>query len=345
MKYDVTVAAEESDSIFGGPQIGPPRASLTFRKLVEQSLVGTFVVRLPNMLYMNRRAASILGHEKSDGPIPLRDLVDNSSWNQIEGSIEKITSGEVSECSIEFLAKTKEMRQALVGAHLAAITYKDTSAVMGVMTDITEQKAAEELTRRHIESIEQSVMSTVMMTMQIMDYRDPYTAGHERRVGELSATLGRAIGLDENRCKGLKVAGFLHDIGKVTIPVEMLSKPVALSALERELLKQHAEAGYKILKNVVFPWPIANCAHQHHERLDGSGYPQGLVGSDIILEARILSVADVIEAMASHRPYRPSLGLDRALAEIERGRGTAYDPDIADAALHLFRNTDYTIPI
>jgi HD-GYP domain-containing protein (c-di-GMP phosphodiesterase class II) len=174
--------------------------------------------------------------------------------------------------------------------------------------------------------------------------RDPYTAGHERRVAEIAVAIGRDFGFDDRRLEGLRVAGYLHDVGKMTIPSEILSKPGKLSAIEFQLIQGHARASYDVLKDVEFPWPVAQVALQHHERIDGSGYPQGLKGEAIMLEARIMAVADVVEAMSSHRPYRPGLGIAKALAEIERGRGTAYDIQAADACLRLFREKGYTVP-
>ena len=187
-------------------------------------------------------------------------------------------------------------------------------------------------------------MSTVQVATTLSEMRDPYTAGHERRVAEIAVAIGAELGFDAQRQEGLRVGGYLHDAGKITIPSEILSKPGKLSAAEFALIKGHPQASYDILKNVEFPWPVAQMALQHHERIDGSGYPQGLKGDEILFEARIMSVADVVEAMASHRPYRPGLGIDKALAEIERGRGTAYDPLVADTCLRLFRELGYRIP-
>jgi putative nucleotidyltransferase with HDIG domain len=174
--------------------------------------------------------------------------------------------------------------------------------------------------------------------------RDPYTAGHERRVAEIAVAIGADLGFDARRQEGLRVAGYLHDVGKITIPSEILTKPGKLTAVEFKLIRGHAQAGYEVLKNVAFPWPVAEVALQHHERIDGSGYPQGLKGEAILLEARILAVADVVEAMASHRPFRAALGIEAALAAIECGRGGVYDPIVADACLKLFQEKGYVIP-
>lgn len=179
----------------------------------------------------------------------------------------------------------------------------------------------------------------------ISEMRDPYTAGHERRVAEIAAAIGAELGFDADRQEGLQVAGHLHDIGKMTVPAEILSKPGKLRPAEYALIQEHAQASYDVLKGVEFPWPVAQIALQHHERMDGSGYPRGLMGDAILFDARIMAVADVVEAMSSHRPYRPGLGIEKALAEIERGSGTAYDADVASACLNLFREKNYTLPM
>ena len=187
-------------------------------------------------------------------------------------------------------------------------------------------------------------MSTVEVATTLGAMRDPYTAGHERRVAGIAVAIGTELGFDEHRQEGLRVAGFLHDIGTISVPAEILSKPGKLSPIEFKLIQGHAEAGYEVLKNVKLPWPVAEVALQHHERADGSGYPQGLKGDAILFDARILALADVVEAMASHRPHRAALGIEAALAEIERGRGSAYDPVVADACLKLFREKGYALP-
>ena len=177
-----------------------------------------------------------------------------------------------------------------------------------------------------------------------VEHRDPYTAGHQHRVAELAVAIGRELGLEEDRLEGLRVAGSVHDIGKIYVPAEILARPGRLSANQLELVKDHARVGYDIIKGIDFPWPIAQTIYQHHERLDGSGYPQGIKGDEILLEARILAVADVTEAMSSHRPYRPGLGLEHALDEIEKGSGKLYDPQVVGACLRVFREKGYQIP-
>jgi putative nucleotidyltransferase with HDIG domain len=187
-----------------------------------------------------------------------------------------------------------------------------------------------------LDHLRSSMNSTVEAISGMVEMRDPYTAGHERRVAQLASAIGQAMGLPERQVEGLHVIGYLHDIGKIAVPAEILSKPTKLQDIELAMVKSHAQAGYEILKNLEFPWPVAQAVLQHHERLDGSGYPQGLKGDDIVLEARILMVADVVEAMASHRPYRSAIGQEEALGEIRANRGSLYDRQVVDACLELF---------
>jgi PAS domain S-box-containing protein len=191
------------------------------------------------------------------------------------------------------------------------------------------------LLRQGLEQSIQTIASTV-------EARDPYTAGHQRRVGELATAIAREMGLPEDQINGIHLAAIIHDLGKIQIPAEILVKPGKLTDIELMLVKTHPQAGYNILKNVKFPWPIADIVLQHHERMDGSGYPQGLKSGQILLESRIMAVADVVEAISSHRPYRPALGIEAALNEIKRGRGSAYDPAVVDTCLTLFAEKGFT---
>jgi PAS domain S-box-containing protein len=219
-----------------------------------------------------------------------------------------------------------------------------TKVIQCNIRDISERKAAERIKLRYYEQLKIALRNTVEVATIISEMRDPYTAGHERRVAIIASAIGAALDFDEIRQEGLRVAGYLHDIGKVGVPTEILSKPGQISSIEYQLIQGHAQASYDVLHAMAWPWPVAEAALQHHERMDGSGYPQGLKGDAILLEARILAVADVIEAMASHRPYRPALGLDKALAELELGRGTKFDPQVVDACLMLFREKAFQMP-
>lgn len=187
------------------------------------------------------------------------------------------------------------------------------------------------------------IIQTVETIGTIQEFRDPYTAGHQRGVTQLACALADELGLDTDRVEGLRVAGLLHDIGKIVVPTEILNKPGKLNEFEMNIIRSHPEAGYDILKRINFPWPVAQIVLQHHERINGAGYPKGLTGQDLLLEARILAVADVVEAMAAHRPYRPSLGLEKALDEIAKNSGILYDPVVAEACIKLFQEKGFTL--
>ena len=202
--------------------------------------------------------------------------------------------------------------------------------------DITKRVRAEEELRQSYVQLRKTLEGTINVLVSVVETGDPYTAGHQRQVTKLACAMAKEMGLSEERIEGISMAGLIHDIGKINIPTEILSKPIRLSNLEYGLIQAHSQIGYDVLKEVKFPWPIAQIVLQHHERLDGSGYPQGLLGEEIMLEARILAVADVVEAMASRRPYRPPRGLDKALEEISQNRGILYDPEAVDACLELF---------
>jgi putative nucleotidyltransferase with HDIG domain len=207
--------------------------------------------------------------------------------------------------------------------------------------DLADRKVAEARIERYAQQLERTFIQTVALVTTLGELRDPYTAGHEGRVSELAVAIGIELGLGANRLEGIRVGAYLHDIGKMSIPSELLVKPTRLTPLETSLIREHAHAGHTVLERVDFPWPVAKVALQHHERMDGSGYPDGLRGDEIILEARIVAVADVVESMASHRPYRPALGLDVGLAEIEQGAGVLYDQDVTLACLRLFREKSF----
>jgi HD-GYP domain-containing protein (c-di-GMP phosphodiesterase class II) len=204
-----------------------------------------------------------------------------------------------------------------------------------------ERKRTEEKIQETMEHLRKAVNTTMQVLLMAIETKDPYTAGHQRRATDLARAIATDMGLPQNIIEGIRMAGAIHDIGKIPIPVEVLSKPSKLSETEYSLIKEHARHGYEILKDVESPWPLAEMAHQHHERIDGSGYPQGLKGDSILLEARILAVADVVEAMASFRPYRPAPGIDAALEEIEKNAGVLYERAAVEVCLRLFREKGF----
>ena len=191
--------------------------------------------------------------------------------------------------------------------------------------------------------LEISLLETVSLAARIGEMRDAYTAGHEKSVGRLSEAIANELGFDQAFQDGIRIGGYLHDIGKIIVPIEILVKPTKLTIKEFELVKEHVDAGYYLLNDISFPWPVAKVVLEHHERLDGSGYPNGLKGDEISMGGRIMAVADVVDAMATHRPYRPGLGLDNALTELKRGSGTLYDKTVVDACIKLINVKGYQI--
>ena len=317
-----------------------------FRGLVEQSIAGTYIVQNGRFVYVNPRLVEIFGYDSADELIgcDATMVVAEADRGMVLENMRRRTEVEVESVNYAFTGVRKDGAMVDIGVHGARATHGGRPAVIGLLQDISEKKRAEEQIQRYLVQLQTAFMSTVEVATTLSEMRDPYTAGHERRVGRLAAAIGAELGFDAQRIEGLRVAGFLHDIGKITIPAEILSKPGKLNAIEFEMIKGHAQSSYDVLKNVEFPWPLAEVALQHHERMDGSGYPQGLKGDAILLEARIMAVADVIEAMSSHRPYRAGLGIEAALLEIERGRGSVYDAAVTDACLKLFRDDGFALP-
>jgi PAS domain S-box-containing protein len=211
--------------------------------------------------------------------------------------------------------------------------------------DITDRKRAEEELRQSFEKLRKALGATVNAISLTVEMKDPYTSGHQQRVSDLARAIATEMGLSADRQDFILTASSIHDIGKIALPAEILSKPTKLTELEFSLIKTHAQIGYDILKDIEFPWPVADVVLQHHERMNGSGYPNGLKGENILLEARILAIADVVEAIASHRPYRPALGIDLALEDISGNKDILYDADAVDACLRLFREKGYTLAL
>jgi len=243
-----------------------------------------------------------------------------------------------------------------VGAYGYIIKPFNPSEVIINISSALRRQRLEIESRRHREDLEQLVekrtaslrkaMQGIIRAISLtVESRDPYTSGHQHRVGTLSAAIAEEMGLPKDRIEGIRLAGMIHDLGKISVPAEILSKPTRLNDMEFGLIKTHPQVGYDILKRIDFPWPVAEITYQHHERLDGTGYPRRLKGEEILLEAKIMAVADVVEAMASHRPYRPSLGLDKALEEISDNAGKLYDPEVAQACRRVFRERGFSFDL
>lgn len=200
-----------------------------------------------------------------------------------------------------------------------------------------KDKLSEQKLRQSYQRLQKTMEDTIYTIGKIAETRDPYTAGHQKNVSQIATFIAQEMKLPKDKIEGIRIASLVHDIGKISLPAEILNKPTKLSEIEYSLIKDHSQVGYDVLKSIEFPWPIAKIVLQHHERLDGSGYPNKLKGDEIILEAKIIAVADVVEAMSSHRPYRPALGIDAALEEISQNKGIFYDPEVVDAYIKLFK--------
>ena len=322
------------------------RSEHAYRSLFDNMLNGLAYCKMlyedgrPDFLYLSVNGAfetltglkDVVGKKVSD-VIPGIQQKDPGLF-EIYGRV--VASGVPERCEVFIVS--------LQAWYSVAIYRTEPEHFMVVFDSINERKQAEEKIAEYVKQLEGSMEGTLQAVSNMVELRDPYTSGHERRVGIFAADIAREMGWPEDRCKSLRLIGLVHDIGKIAIPAEILSKPSRLTALEYEMIKGHAEMGYQILKDMKYPLPIAEIIREHHERMDGSGYPQGLKGEQILPEARILAVADVLESMSSHRPYRASLGMEVALREIVDHRETFFDAEVVDAALRLIRDKGYTLP-
>jgi PAS domain S-box-containing protein len=317
-----------------------------FRGMIEQTVMGIYVRRDGKFVYVNPRYCQMVGWSSEEllgqeiWKFTTQDPENIARIREAWGRLEK---GERSvHYNMPLLCKNGELRE--LGLHANPINWDGQAAAIVMAEDITERKHAEAQIADYVKQLEASMRGTLQAVSNMIDQRDPYTAGHERRVGMIAGAIGREMGWPEERCQALEMVGLVHDIGKISVPAEILSKPGRLTSVEMQLVRGHVQNGYDILKDVPFSFPVAEIIWQHHERLDGSGYPRGLKGDEILPEARILAVADVIESIVSHRPYRPARGMTVALEELERERGTLYDPLVIDATFRLINDKGYTLP-
>lgn len=316
-----------------------------FNNVIEQSQTGIYILKDSRLTFANPRFAEILGYGKKEliGVDP-DDLIVPDDRPKFHTALSSLTNEREKSVRSTVRMYRKDGSELTMGIQQSRLVFDGDISLLGVTQDITERERVRLQIATYVDQLERSMLGTVSAISTMMDKRDPYTAGHQNRVGQIAAAIAGEMGLSEDVQKGLRLAGSIHDIGKISIPAEILSKPTRLSAVEFEIIKTHAQVGYEILSGVDFPWPVAEIVLQHHERLDGSGYPSHLKGDEILLEAKIMTVADVVEAIASHRPYRAALGIEVALNEIEKHAGKFYDPDVAAACLNLFREKHYELP-
>jgi len=314
----------------------------TMLKSIEDGVIATD--RKGNITFMNPLAETLTGWRQAKAlGKPLSNIykvLDNKEKKEQSISIKDILKGDEYRLPSDAELMSKKGKTIPVDHRAAPIT-DETGSTLGVVIafrDISRQKKTEEELIQSYDRLKQAMDGTVQAMAFTIETRDPYTAGHQRRVTQLACALAERMKLPTDVIEGVRMAGDLHDIGKIYVPAEILSKPGKLSEAEYDIIKTHSQVGYDILKTIEFPWPIADIVLQHHERINGSGYPAGLSGENILPEAKILAVADVIEAMATHRPYRPALSIEDALEEISENKGKLYDPKVVEACLKIFED-------
>jgi PAS domain S-box-containing protein len=323
------------------------RASeINFRHSLDDSPLGVRISTIEGKtIYANRAVLNIYGYDSIEDlkKTPMKERYTPESYAKFELRKEKRLRGEFgpSEYEISIVRKNGEIRHLHV--FRKEIFWDGKKQFQVIYQDVTLRRQAEEKLNETLESLRKSIKTTIQVLGTASETRDPYTAGHQKKVADLARAIATEMKLPHDTIEGIRMAGAIHDIGKISVPSEILCKPTKLTDLEFSLIKAHSHYSYEIMKDVEAPWPLADIVNQHHERINGSGYPQGLKGENILIEARILAVADVVEAMVSYRPYRPALELEIALTEIEHNAGTLYDRRVADACLKLFREKGFSL--
>ncbi|MBN1366000.1 MAG: PAS domain S-box protein [Syntrophaceae bacterium] len=317
-----------------------------FRHSFDDSPLGVRISTVEGeTIYANRAILDIYGYNSIEElkNTSLKERYTPESYAEWQVRKAKRLQGGVgpSEYEISIVRKTGEIRHLYVLRK--EIFWNGKKQHQVIYQDITLHRQAEEKLKLTMENLRKSIKATIQVLGMASEARDPYTAGHHKRVSDLARAIATEMGLPQDNIEGIRVAGSIHDIGKLSIPAEILSKPTKLTDLEFSMVKLHSQSGYEMLRYVESPWPLAEIVLQHHERINGLGYPKNLEGADILLEARIMAVADVVEAMSSHRPYRPALGIEAALREIEENKGILYDKAVVDACLRLFREKGYQL--
>jgi PAS domain S-box-containing protein/putative nucleotidyltransferase with HDIG domain len=312
-----------------------------YRRIFENAQDGIYQSTIEGRFIMaNQSMAKILGYDSPEDLIAGITDISRQLYADFDDCMKFVDSmqrqGMVK--NFEIRLKRKDGRVIWVSGNSQVIRDERGQILYyeGIIEDITDRKDS-------LDRLRNALKGTVSALASVVETRDPYTAGHQRHVADLALSIAREMGLAANQIEGLRMAAVIHDIGKISVPAEILTKPGKLTDLEYGIIKIHTQAGYNILKDIDFPWPVAKMVYEHHERMNGTGYPRNLKGNEILLEARILAVSDVVESMASHRPYRAALGIDTALEEIEKNKGTLYDEDVVNACVKLFRQKGYRL--
>ncbi|MCK5787015.1 MAG: PAS domain S-box protein [Candidatus Sabulitectum sp.] len=332
----VVLTVDISDQVYGRKALKTTQKN--YKKLSETIPVGVFRSEIREnglILSMNPAFRRMFGFPEDNAKnVRILDLLaDPAEENKIFTILrqqERIDDREI-------ILKKADGSRFWASFTMSTLTEASVTIAEGVITDITGRMNA-------FQQLQKTIDGVVLAMSRLVDMKDPYTSGHQKRVADLACAIGSELGMKRHLVDGLKIAGILHDIGKMAVPTEILTKPGPITRSEMLLLREHAEDGYDILKSIDFPWPVADIVLQHHERIDGSGYPLGIKGQEIRLEAKILAVADVVEAMATMRPYRASLGLHEALQNITAGSGVIFDRQVVEACMRLFMEKNYHLP-
>ncbi len=322
------------------------RSEETLRATFESAIDGIILYdpEKDAMVRFNRAITEMLGYSPEEMVLlSMRDIHPPEDIPRVVEDFEKQISGH-SPLALDIPMRRKDGSVFFADVNSSPLVIEGRKHMLGIFRDVTERRILERKKREALDRIRRSLGVTIHVLSQMQERRDPYTSGHQSRVADLAGAIALEMGFDQDHVEGIIMAGQVHDIGKISVPAEILSKPGRLSELEMQIIRDHPLHGRDILMDVDSPMPLAEIVFQHHERMNGSGYPQGIRGEDILVEARILAVADVVEAMASHRPYRPSHGIDVALEEIEKNKGILYDTNVVNVCLELFRSKGYVLP-
>jgi len=314
-----------------------------YKTIIEKANEGIMIIQDGLIKFINPYLLKDSGYTQEDLiDKPFRKFIATDYLDQIIDINERRKAGESGISSYEAVFKTKYGKRLFVEINVSEITYKGKPGFFTVIHNITKHKELENELKETLGKLREAINTTTQAIAMIVEQRDPYTAGHQRRVADLARAIAAELGLSSEQIDAVHMAGLLHDLGKISVPAEILTKPTKLTEAEFGLIMSHPQVAYDILKSIAFPWPIADIIHQHHERIDGSGYPRGLSDEDILIDAKILAVADTVEAIITNRPYREARPLKDALEEISRNKGILYDSEVAEACLRIFKEKGFS---
>jgi PAS domain S-box-containing protein/putative nucleotidyltransferase with HDIG domain len=316
------------------------RIEESYEDLVEQAGIAILIDdKEGNLKYVNNKYANIFGYSVDEMlKLPTKSIIHPDDFEMVMKHHKGRVAGKTVPSRYEFRGIKKD--GSTIYLEVTASPVKCDDKIFGTRAyiwDITDRKKMEKELSDTLEVLRKTTGTIIEVIGKMLEIKDPFTSGHQRRAADLARTMAKELGLPTERIDGIRVAALIHDIGKISIPTAILNKPGPLNEKEFEVIKSHPKIAHEILKTIDFPWPVAETVHQHHERINGSGYPLGLSDHEILFEAKILGVADVVESMNSHRPYRPAPGLNKALEEISKNSGVLYDPEVVNVCSRVFK--------